>query len=58
VLQLIAESCTNKQVARQLGISLKTVETYRLSLRDKLDLGTTAALVRYAIRPGIAPLSL
>jgi DNA-binding NarL/FixJ family response regulator len=56
VLQLIAEGCTNKQVARQLGISLKTVETYRLSLRDKLDLTTTAALVRYAIRQGIAPL--
>ena len=56
VLQLIAEGYTNKQVARQLGIGQKTVETYRLSLRTKLELSTTAALARYAIRHGIASL--
>ena len=54
VLQLVADGCTNKQIARRLGISLQTVQTYRISLRSKLDLRTTAALVRYAIRHGIA----
>jgi DNA-binding NarL/FixJ family response regulator len=56
VLQLIAKGHTNKQVARQLGIGLKTVETHRLALRCKLEVETTPALVRYAIRHGIAPL--
>ena len=56
VLQLIAEGYTSKQVARRLGISQNTVETYRHSLRSKLELSTTAALARYAIRHGLASL--
>ena len=50
VVQLIAEGKTNKQIADILSLSTKTVETHRaLSLR-KLNLDTTAALIRYAIK--------
>ena len=50
VVQLVAEGHTNKEIAGVLGISIKTVETHRASLMRKLDLGSTAALVRYAVR--------
>jgi len=50
VVQLIAEGYTNKQIAALLNISLKTVETHRASIMRKLNLSSTAALVRYAIR--------
>jgi DNA-binding NarL/FixJ family response regulator len=50
VVQLIAEGHTGKQIARILGISLKTVETHRASVMRKLHLGSAADLVRYAIR--------
>jgi DNA-binding NarL/FixJ family response regulator len=50
VVQLIAEGHTNKQVANLLNISLKTVETHRATIMRKLDLSSSAALVRYAIR--------
>lgn len=49
-LQLIAEGRTNKQVAKILGISLKTVETHRGNLMRKLDLHSASDLTRYAIR--------
>lgn len=50
VLQLLAEGFTPKEVARELHISVRTVESHRTSLMRKLDLHTTAALVRFAIR--------
>ena len=53
VVQLIAEGNTNKQVANKLGISLKTVETHRASIMRKLNLLSSAALVRYAVRNNI-----
>ena len=53
VLQLIAEGKANKQVARELGISIKTVEKHRQRLMSKLDLHDTAGLTRYAIAAGI-----
>jgi DNA-binding NarL/FixJ family response regulator len=53
VLQLIAEGRANKQVARELGISIKTVEKHRQHLMSKLDLHDTAGLTRYAIAAGI-----
>ena len=60
VLQLIAEGKANKQVARELGISIKTVEKHRQHLMRKLDLHDTAGLTRYAIATGIieSPLRL
>lgn len=53
VLQLIAEGKTTKQVALTLGISVKTAETYRTRIMEKLDIHITAGLVRYAIRTGL-----
>ena len=53
VLQLIAEGEANKQVADELGISIKTVEKYRQSLMQKLNIHDVAGLTRYAIGAGI-----
>jgi DNA-binding NarL/FixJ family response regulator len=53
VLQLIAEGEANKQIAAELGISLKTVEKHRDHLMQKLDIHDTAGLTRYAISTGI-----
>jgi DNA-binding NarL/FixJ family response regulator len=50
VVQLIAEGRTNKEMADILSIGLKTVETHRATAMRKLNLDTTAALIRYAIR--------
>ena len=50
VVQLVAEGYTNKQAAQLLGVSLKTIETHRQNIMDKLALGSSAALVRYAVR--------
>ena len=53
VLQLIAEGQANKQVASELGISIKTVEKHRQNVMTKLDIHDTAGLTRYAIASGI-----
>jgi DNA-binding NarL/FixJ family response regulator len=50
ILQLIAEGCSNKLIARLLKLSFKTVETHRAAVMRKLELGSLAGLVRYAIR--------
>jgi DNA-binding NarL/FixJ family response regulator len=53
VLQLVGEGRSSKDVAEQLGVSVKTVESHRARLMRKLDLHETAGLVRYAIRRGL-----
>jgi len=53
VLQLIAEGKTTRDVASLLFISVKTAETHRTRLMQKLDIHETASLVRYAIRRGL-----
>ena len=53
VLQLLAEGHTMKDVATRLSISVKTVETHRKHISDKLELRTITELTRYAIREGI-----
>lgn len=52
VLQLIAESRCNKEIARELGISVKTVEKHRQGLMKTLDVHDTAGLTRYAVASG------
>ena len=47
---MIAEGYTNKQIGELLHISLKTVESHRAAAMRKLNLNSSAALVRYAIR--------
>ena len=53
VLQLIAEGHPNREIAELLHISVKTVETHRANLIDKLDIHSTAELTQYAIRKGV-----
>jgi two-component system response regulator NreC len=53
VLQLIAEGKSTKDVASLLGISVKTAESHRTRLMNKLDIHETASLVRYAVRQGM-----
>jgi DNA-binding NarL/FixJ family response regulator len=53
VLQLIAESKTTKEIAVILCVSVKTAESHRSKLMEKLDIHSTAGLVRYAIRRGL-----
>lgn len=53
VLSMLAKGLNNKEVARELDISVRTVETYRLSIRRKLNIDTPAALVKYALEHGL-----
>jgi len=53
VVQLVAEARSTKEVASQLGISVKTVEAHRTNVMRKLRLHSVSELVRYAIRNGI-----
>lgn len=53
VLQLMAEGVTTKQIALRLHVSVKTVETHRKHIMDRLDLHSIAELTKYAIREGI-----
>ena len=53
VLQLIAEGKNMKQVGLELGIGVKTAETHRAQLMDRLNIHDVAGLVRYAIKMGL-----
>lgn len=53
VLQLIAEGRKTRKIAELLYISIKTVETHRAHIMNKLDIHSTAELTRYAVRKGI-----
>jgi DNA-binding NarL/FixJ family response regulator len=55
VLQLIAEGHATKQIAKRLKISVKTVETHRAQIMERLEIRHIAGLVRYALRTGIVP---
>jgi DNA-binding NarL/FixJ family response regulator len=53
ILQLIAEGKSSKQIAQLLKASVKTIESHRASLMERLDIHDVAGLVRYAIRLGL-----
>ena len=53
-MSLIAQGCSTKEVAAQLGITFKTAVTHRTHILRKLDLHESASLVRLAIRAGLA----
>jgi DNA-binding NarL/FixJ family response regulator len=53
VLRRVAEGCTGKQIASELGISLKTVESHKACISRQLGLRSTAALTRYAVEHGL-----
>jgi len=56
VLQLIAEGKTMKEIAHSLKVSVKTAETYRQRIMEKLNMHSVAELTRYAIREGLIQL--
>lgn len=58
VLQLIAEGFANKQIAAELGLSVKTVEKHRQQVMNKLNIHDTAGLVRHAVAKGIIETNL
>ena len=53
VLQLIAEGLSSKEIANMLGVSLKTIDSHRSNLMEKLDIHKVSGLVRFAIRVGL-----
>ncbi|HEY3097973.1 MAG TPA: response regulator transcription factor [Methylomirabilota bacterium] len=53
VLQLIAEGYTTKAIAARLALSVKTIETHRAQLMERLDIRDVAGLVRFALRSGL-----
>jgi two-component system response regulator NreC len=56
VLQLLAEGRTTKRIATQLSVSVKTVETHRRQVMEKLDIHSVAELTKYAVREGLTSL--
>lgn len=56
VLQLIADGKSTKEIAATLEVSVKTIETHRKQLMDKLDIRTIAGLTKYCIREGLTSL--
>ena len=56
VLQLVAEGRSNREIADLLHISIKTIESHRSNIMDKLDLHNVADLIKYALRKGIITL--
>ena len=56
VLQLIAKGKTTKQIALELNISVKTVESHRMQLMDRLEIHDIPGLVRFAIKVGLVEL--
>jgi len=55
ILQLVAEGLGTRQIAEQLFLSVKTVETHRAQIMHRLDIHDVPGLVRFAIRHGLLP---
>ncbi|MGA2172959.1 MAG: response regulator transcription factor [Sedimentisphaerales bacterium] len=56
VLQLLAEGKSTKQIAQQLHVSSKTIESNRRNIMEKLSIHSVAELTKYAVREGLTPL--
>jgi DNA-binding NarL/FixJ family response regulator len=56
VLQLLAEGKTTKEIASKLCVSVKTIETHRKQIMEKVGLNSVAELTKYAIREGLTSL--
>ena len=53
VLHLIADGLSSKEIAQRLGVSLKTIESHRANVMEKLDIHKVSGLIRFAIRAGL-----
>lgn len=58
ILQKIADGSSTKEIARLVGVSAKTIETYRRRIMEKLDRHSVAELTKYAVREGLVSLEL
>ncbi|MCG3113279.1 MAG: response regulator transcription factor (plasmid) [Candidatus Manganitrophus sp.] len=58
VVKLVTEGYKNKEVAEELGIAVKTVETHRANIMNKLAFRNIAQLVRYAIQKGLVQIEI
>ena len=58
VVKLVAEGYKNKEVAEELGIAVKTVETHRANIMNKLAFRNVAQLIRYAIQKGLVSVEI
>jgi DNA-binding NarL/FixJ family response regulator len=58
VLQMLAEGRSTKEMADEMSVSVKTVETHRHNIMEKLHLFSVAELTKYAIREGVASLDM
>jgi DNA-binding NarL/FixJ family response regulator len=58
VLQLVAEGRATREIACLLAVSIKTVETHRKNLMDRLGIRDTASLTKYALREGLTALDV
>lgn len=56
VLQLLAEGLRTKEISHKLGLSVKTVETHRKKIMEKLGIASIAGLTRYAVKEGLVSL--
>ena len=56
VLRLLAAGKSTADMARELGVSVKTIETHRRKIMHKLDLHSVAELTKYAVREGLTSL--
>lgn len=53
ILQLVAEGCSNKEIARRLSVSVNTINNHRANIMRKLDIHDTAGLIRYSVKKGL-----
>ena len=56
ILQLVAEGRSSKEMAESLYVSVKTIETHRKQIMNKLNLHSIAELTKYAVREGVTSL--
>jgi DNA-binding NarL/FixJ family response regulator len=53
VVRLIAQGCNTKEIAHRLGVSVRTVDTHRAQIMERLGINSVAGLTRYALRAGL-----
>lgn len=53
ILQLLAEGLSSKEIATEIGVATRTVDSHRARIMQKLDIHKVSGLVRYAIREGV-----
>lgn len=53
ILQLVAEGCSTREIAKRLSLSVKTVETHRTHLMERLEIRDVPGLVKFALKAGL-----